>query len=229
MILVSGCAPRAAADNGGVNEDGTITVSGYGAASGSPDQVRTRVGVETFGESLADATSQNEMRVQAAVEALVALGIAPEDIRVTRSGLWAEQTYDEFGPSGIVGYHISSQIDITMSDIQAVSDVLQATTSAGANNIYAVFYEISDTTSLESEARAAALQAARGRTQALAELLDVELGEVRAVRELVDRPALFEGIGSGRVEFAGGGAASGISPGQLDYSIQLQVTYSITN
>lgn len=205
---------------------GGITVVGQGTSYGQPDQATVIVGVDTFAPTVAEATAQNQATLDSVMAALEAAGIAAEDIQTTNYSLYAEQIYGDKGPEGIAGYRVSNQVNVKIRDISAVGDVLAAVTEAGANAIYGVNFTVADPAALEAEARAKAMEDARKRAESLAELGGVSLGDIVIISEVVGTPVMPLGMGGG---FAMEQAASapGISPGQLSYQVQVQVTYGI--
>lgn len=214
------------ADNAPAN--GSITVIGRGEAFGTPDEAHAQVGVEIFADTAAEATAQNEATMQLIMEVLTAQGIAPEDIQTSNYSLWAEQFYGERGPEGIVGYRVNNQVSITIRDLSKIGEVLAATTDAGANAIHGVFFTVSDPAALEAEARASAMENARQRAESLAQLSGVALGNVQMISEVVGQPVMPFGGGGGfdmAMEMAA--SAPTLSPGQLNYQVQIQVTYTI--
>ena len=214
------------AQTGSTVSAGGITVVGQGTAYGQPDQATVVVGVETFAATVAEATTQNQTTLDNVMAALTAAGIAAEDIQTTNYSLYAEQTYGENGPTGIAGYRVSNQVNVKIRDIALISDVLAAVTEAGANAIYGVNFSVADPAALEAEARALAMQDAANRAASLAELGDVSLGEITVISEVVGTPIMPYGGGGFAMEQAAS-AAPGISPGQLSYQVQVQVTYGI--
>ncbi len=68
---------------------------------------------------------------------------------------------------------------------------------------------------------------ARKRAESLAELGGVSLGDVTIISEVVGTPVYpMMGAGGFAMEQAAS-AVPGISPGQLSYQVQVQVTYGI--
>jgi uncharacterized protein YggE len=204
---------------------GGITVVGQGEAYGTPDQAQVQVGVETFAPTVSEATAQNEATLQQIMDALAALGIPTEDIQTTNYSLWAEQIYGDNGPEGIAGYRVNNQVNVTIRDIDQVSDVLTAVTEAGANSIYGINFSVADPAALEEEARAAAMADARVRGESLAALAGVELGDVVVISEVIGQPIAPMGGGMAMADMAAAGPS--ISPGQLSYLVQVQVTFGI--
>lgn len=226
LVACSGPAAAGASASPAVSAGG-ITVVGQGEAFGQPDEAQVQVGVETFAPQVSQATSENEATIQAIMDALTAQGIEPKDIQTTNYNLWAEQIYGDQGPEGIAGYRVNNQVNVTIRDIDKVGDVLTAVTEAGANNIFGVYFSVADPAALEDEARAAAVADARQRAASLAELGGVELGDVQIISEVVGQTPMFP-IGMGGGGFAMEQAATtSISPGQLSYNVQVQVTFGI--
>jgi uncharacterized protein len=205
---------------------GGITVVGQGEAFGTPDQANVQVGVEVFTPTVDEATAQNEAVIQQIMDSLTALGIAENDIQTTNYSLWAEQIYGDRGPEGIAGYRVTNQVNVTIRDINQVSDVLAAVTEAGANTIYGISFSVADPAALEEEARAAAMADARVRAESLAALAGVSLGDITIISEVVGQPVMPLGLGGGMV-MAEAAAGPSVSPGQLSYQVQVQVTYGI--
>ncbi len=90
---------------------------------------------------------------------------------------------------------------------------------------YGVNFSVADPAALEAEARANAMADARKRAESLAELGGLTLGDIVVISEVVGQPAFPMGMGGVAMEMAA--SAPGISPGQLSYQVQVQVTYAI--
>ncbi len=210
------------------DDGGAVTVVGRGEAFGQPDKATVQVGVETFGETVEEATQSNQATLEAIMSAMADLGIAPENIQTTNYNLWADQRRGEDGFEGIRGYWVSNQVSVTVLDIAQTGEVLQAATEAGANNIFGIHFSVSDPAALESEARAHAMADAETRATELAELAGLSLGQVKIVSEVIGQPPIsFQARGGADFALAESAIPQpGISPGQLSFSVQVQVTYA---
>lgn len=236
-LLLGACVPAQSAEPGQqpaatpaaaeAGAPGEITVIGYGEAFGEPDEAQIQVGVDTFAPTVEDATTQNEAALSRVMAALRAAGIPQNDIQTTNYSLYAEQIYGDRGPEGIAGYRVSNMLNVTIRDITQVGDVLAAVTSAGANSIYGVYFNVADPAALEEEARAAAMANAAQRAASLAELAGVDLGEPIVITELAGQPIPVPLGAGGYYDVVQEAAAPGISPGQLSYQLQVQITYAI--
>ncbi len=231
VALLVACQPTTSAPGAAQTaaESGGITVVGRGEAFGAPDRAEVNVGVETFAETVEQASSQNQATVESIMTALEAEGIAREDIQTSNYSLWAEQIYGDRGPEGIAGYRVSNQVRVTIRDIEQVGDVIAAVTGAGANNVHGVSFSVADPAALEAEARAEAIANARERAESLAELSGLELGDVTVISEVIGQsgvdPYGDRGMGGGAM--VEGAAGPGISPGELSVGVEVQVTFAI--
>ncbi len=227
-LLAVACSANTTPGAQNVADDGgAITVVGQGEAFGQPDKATVQVGVETFAENVEEATQTNQATLETIMAAMAELGIAPENIQTTNYNLWADQRHGEDGFEGIRGYWVSNQVSITVLDINQTGEVLQAATEAGANNIFGINFSVSDPAVLESEARAHAMADAEARATELAELSGLNLGQVKVVSEVLGQPIPFGPMGGGGFAMAESAIPEpGISPGQLSFSVQVQVTYA---
>jgi len=230
--LIIGCGPTNVGSPSVVEASqpeqvASIRVTGFGEAFGQPDQAQVTMGVETFATKVNDATSENEAVIAAILSALEEAGVASEDIQTSNYSLWAEQKYGDNGPEGIIGYRVTNQVTVVIRDIDNVGDVLVAVTAAGANSIYGVQFSVADPAALQVEAREKALEDARQRAESLAQLSGLILGNILAIDETVGqypRPASQMGAGGAADAME---ASTSISPGQLSYQSQVQLTFEI--
>jgi uncharacterized protein YggE len=205
----------------------TITVVGQGKASVKPDIARIGIGIETSGETVADAVAENEATMTTILAALEAAGIDAKDIQTTNYSVHLERSPElmpraETSEPAANQYRVSNMVNVIIRDLDAAADVLDAVIDAGANNIWGMDFSVEDPSAAQAEAQAAAIADAKARAEALAELSGVELGPVMSVSEV---------LGGGAVPMAAvmesaarGGA---ISPGELEINYQVQVSYFI--
>ena len=100
---------------------------------------------------------------------------------------------------------------------------LSAATSAGANQLYGIRFEIEDLAPLQAEARKKAVEDARARAERLAQLAGVKLGPAVSIVEL-------DGGGSGPVPtmaMARMEAAAPVERGELTISTTVQIVYAL--
>ncbi|MGB5932949.1 MAG: SIMPL domain-containing protein [Anaerolineae bacterium] len=202
-----------------------ISVSGEGKVSAEPDVAEIVIGVESRAPTAKEAASQNSEDMNEVMAVLEGMGIAEEDIQTVDYSIRVEMDYrgDE-GPK-VVGYVVDNAVRVKVRDLDLVGDLLDQATEAGANNIYGITFTVEDPRSFQEQAREMAVAEARSKAGQLAEAADVRLGDLLSLSEYlvggpvyVERAAAAEGMGGG---------APPISPGQLEITVQVQMSYEI--
>jgi uncharacterized protein YggE len=217
-------------DTSGYSPAQTITVVGRGTARIEPDIARVSIGVETSAETVAEAVAENEVKMEAVLDAIRAAGIEDKDIQTQHFSIQFDRypepmprTLDSESTEAQPRYRVSNMANITVRDLSAVGDVLDAVVEAGANSIWGVSFGIDDPAPVEAEARADAVADAKERAAVLAELNGVTLGPVMAISEVVGGGAVPVAFAAERAMASGGN----ISPGEVEVSYQVQVSYFI--
>jgi uncharacterized protein len=120
-------------------------------------------------------------------------------------------------------YTASNSVEVTIRNLDAAGKVLSAATSAGANQLYGLRFELEDLTPLQAEARKKAVEDARGRAERLAQLSGVKLGPAISIIEA-------DGGGSGPVPMMAMAKMDGAAPverGELTISTTVQIVYGL--
>jgi uncharacterized protein len=120
-------------------------------------------------------------------------------------------------------YNASNSVELTIRKLDAAGKIVSAATSAGANQIYGLRFEIEDPSALQADARQKAVADAQQRAQRLAQLAGVKLGPAVSIQE-------GDGGGSGPVPaFAmmKSDAAAPIERGELTVTSSVQIVYSL--
>ncbi len=207
----------------------SITVVGEGIVNIKPDIAKTIIGVETVKETVAEASAENQEILTHVFEALKAAGIAEKDMQTAGFNIYAEQYYGapDGGSEGApqARYHVTNQVQVTIRDIDNVGDVLDAAIEAGANSTYGVEFKLDDQEPARAKARSLAVENAQDRALELAQLNDVTLGEVLSVSEVIGN-SIYYSSAQAQVGMGGGGGTP-ISVGELQLTMQVQVTYAI--
>lgn len=228
LAAVSGTALAApASQQGGYLPTNSITVSGSGQATGTPDVAYVNLGVDTVNASISEAVAQANATMQALIAALQEVGVAAEDIQTISYNVYPEDRFDpQTGSStGERVYRVNNMLTVTVRDIAKVSDVMQAGLNAGATSINGLSFGIDDTSALEQDARVKAIEDARQRAQNLADALGVTLGAPIIVNEALGGGGypmydMAQAVGMG-------GAGPQITPGQLNVNVSVTVTFAI--
>jgi uncharacterized protein len=226
-LLMSACGPTT------VNQAAapplrSVSVSGSGTAHLVPDIAYIYVGVHTELPSAAEAVEQNNEQTQTMIEALRDFGIEARDIRTTNFSIWPQERYDPLTgtPTGQKTYVVDNTVYVTVRDLDQLGELLDTVIAAGANTVNSVQFDVADKDKALKDARAEAVKDAKAKAEELADAAGVKVGEVLTInfQDSVAYP-VFDGKGGG------GGAAMEaavpIQPGQLTFTVSVNVTYAI--
>ncbi len=228
LVLATGCSTPTGAGSAATPPNRSITVVGVGKAYGTPDVANVTIGVETSDESVQQAVDDNAAKMTDIIAALKDLGIADKDIQTSNYSVWAEREPQRFpeveGAEGPVTYRVTNQVSVKVRDLGLLGDVLDGVVAAGANNIYGIGFSVDDPSDLQAEARANAVEDARARAESLAELNNVQVGDVLSISEVITGGGPVYERAAAAVPYGGGAP---IEPGELEVQMSVQITYAI--
>jgi uncharacterized protein YggE len=230
-LALAGLAPglAAAQSTASAAQDRTITVVGRGEVKVKPDVATTNLGVEVTAPTVSAAMEQAEERMNAVLVALKAAGIADKDIQTSNFSVSFERQTpevtpraDDAVPAGV--YRVSNMVQVTIRNLDAVGDIIDAAVATGANNVWGVSFGLENTEELEGQAREKAVANARARAESLAALNGVTVGNVIHISEIVGAapgPVYAE---AARASYGGGAP---VEAGEVTFSTQIQIVYAM--
>lgn len=137
----------------------TFNLSAHGETRVAPDMASINLGVMTDGRTAAEALSANGLRMNAVMASLKKAGIAERDIQTSNLNLSPQYRYVENQPPQLTGYQVSSQVTVRVRDLKRLGAAVDATVSAGANQVNGIGFGLDDPTAAENAAREAAVKA----------------------------------------------------------------------
>lgn len=233
LSALTGCgAPLAAAGQAADAASAhTIIVSGSGTAYGQPDMATIQIGVQTRNVDAGVSVAENTDRMNTITAALKGMGIAEKDIQTTNFSVYGQQDYDpQTGqPTGTTTYFVDNTVSIVVRDLATLGAVLGQATDAGANSVYGISFGVSDPAALEAEARTKAMADAKARAEQLAAAAGVTLGAPMTISEYAySAPIPYAMERTAALDSAAvGGGSVPVSNGQLQMTLQVNVTYVI--
>jgi uncharacterized protein YggE len=206
----------------------TVSVNGQGTVDVEPDTASVQVGVDVIEGTLDAAQANATAQATAIIDAVKAAGIADDDIQTTNFSVFIMRNYDNEGnPAEIQGYQISNQVNVTIRDIEAVGDILDAVVDAGANNIYGITFYVDDPTSAASQARRQAVENARTKAEELADAAGMTLGRVVSISEsFAPVPPSIAFDGAEDMAMAGRASAP-IERGTTEVMVEVQMSFEL--
>lgn len=152
----------------------TISVTGVGRVTTTPDRVMFTAGVETVAPTVEDAVNQNSTRMAALIAALKRAGATDKDIRTSNFNVFPQMQYNERERPRVTGFQASNSVTVTRPTPAEAGKLLTAAVGAGANQVSGLTFTVADQTVSrnrglqlafeEARAKAALLASSAGRT-----------------------------------------------------------------
>ncbi len=205
----------------------TITVTGSGRVTVSPDLADLRLGVSVTEPTPEGARQASARAMDEVIARLKALGIADRDLQTSIVSVSPAYDYSSnTNPPTLTGYTFSNIVAVVIRDIDRVGDAIDATLGAGATNVDRISFRVEDQSAAESEARQRAMVDARAKAETLAAAGGVSISGVAAIVEsgaAVPYPTPFAGM----AEMAARDASTPIEAGMNEVAATVIVTYLI--
>lgn len=226
-LVVSACGPTAVSQ-AAQPPLRSISVSGAGTANLVPDIAYIYVGVHTEKPSASEAVAENNAQTQTMIQSLRDFGIDAKDIRTTNFSIYPFDKYDPLtgASTGEKYYSVDNTVYVTVRDLDKLGELLDTVIAAGANTVNSVQFDVANKDEALKQARADAVKDAMAKAQELADAAGVSIGEIQTISF---QDSVYYPVMDGR---GGGGAASEaaavpIQPGQLTFTVTVNVTYEI--
>jgi hypothetical protein len=237
--IIGGQSMTAAAQQQEQNtEHPTMSTNGTAHVDVKPDKVSVTVGVETSGETAAEAAAANAELMEKVLAAIRALGIADEQMATSGYNVFpiyesraaAEVCIMIYPPppeclpkNEIVGYKAINSVTVTVDADFDAGKVIDAAVEAGATNVSGAYFFVSQERQQEirDSLIGEAIANARSRADKAAEAVDMQVIGVKSINlNDVYFPTFYR-------ELAADGASTPILPGQQQVSMTVQVVFTM--
>lgn len=208
-------------------ERDTISISGEGKVTGVPDIATIDVGLTTEKADVQSAQRENTQKMNRLIANLKNLGIGSKDIQTNYYNIYPQYDWPN-GKQVLRGYQVTQSVIVKIRNLSTIGDILAAAGEGGANQVSGLSFNIDDPEALRQEARIKALENAKEKAGALAEVVGVKLGKIVSFSESSSTPSVayksMEALGLG-----GGGAVPTptVEAGSMDIVIDVTVSYEI--
>lgn len=211
----------------GMGERG-ITVNAQGQVKAKPDVAYVSLGVRTTAPTAKEAMDANSTAIAAMIAKIESLGVPKKDMQTGNISLYPQTkpiTKEETQAEQIIGYWASNSLNVTVSNLAKLGEILDASIAAGANSVSGIRFGIRDDSALRDQALVEAVKTARAKADLVAGELGLKVTGVESVS--------LESYGSpvgGYVEMAAPmmRAASDVpvEAGELTVSASVRVVFS---
>ncbi|HVT01680.1 MAG TPA: SIMPL domain-containing protein [Patescibacteria group bacterium] len=157
---------------------GELAVVGSGSVDVVPNNASVQVGIVVSDAATVQEAQQGVNTVNNKIIAnLEKLGIKKTDIKTTNYSINPNYNYDN-GKNTITGYSGNANVTIKVKNTDNLAQVIEAATSAGANQVLDTQYSLEDPNKYRDEARDKAIANAKQQAQTLANQLGIKLGRI---------------------------------------------------
>ena len=212
----------------------SITVSGEGKITATPDIVRISLGVS----ELADTTKKAQHQANEKLERIISI-LTDNDVperNVQTSNLSFRPEYDWKGDDGrkLVGQRVSQTLTIKIPDIntktERVTKILDSLGEIDGLELNSVNFDIEDKKEFFSSAREQAFEKARQKAKELAQFGSVKLGKPISISEanISYNPMPYSNFARKEMVMADGmGGGPSLPSGELDVTAKVNVVFEI--
>ena len=205
-----------------------IIVSGQGTISLSPDTALLNVGISVVAASAVQARDGAADSMKQLIDSVKGNGVDDKEIRTTQFSLAPEYDYSSSGSPRLTGYRVTHMLSVKIKNMDNVAKVIDDAVNAAGDPVQVggVTFTVANPDAVLSSARADAMAEAKAKAQELASLSGVTLGAPVSIAETSSggQPTPIYYAAGRTADVA---AATSIQPGQLDVTVNIQVTYGI--
>ena len=223
----AGASTPAASGSGCGPGSPRLTVQGTGQASATPDVLTAVFGFSTTASSSSVALSSNNAKVNQALLALAANGVARRDVQTTGLSLQAQYVYPKGGPV-LTGYQVTNTVTTTFRDTGTAGAAIDAVVDASgdAAQIDSLTFSFADPAKVEDEARTDAVVQGVAHAGAMAAAAGRSLGPLCTLTDDT-QPSQLPPDQAGSTSFANAGASVPVEPGTQTETDQVTLTYAL--
>ena len=210
----------------------TINVDGTGTVKISPDVAYVNIGVQSKAENVKAALDENNRLAANVSEALITLGVAPEDIQTSSFNVYPMQDYGPMGMGNEEGqpntyYQVDNVILVTVRELSNVGQILDNAVQAGANTINSINFDVTNKEEALAKAREDAITAAYTQAEATAKAAGAQLGDILNISTYTNNSAPYYGGKGSDMYAAGVSSEVPVSAGQMSISVTASLTYEL--
>lgn len=207
------------------NKTDLFQVSGSGEATAPPDTAKISVGVTESASSVLDAQTKVNSKAKKIIDSIKKLGVNEKDIKTTNYSVNPDYSFDR--TQKVTGYTVSQSLEVK-TDIDKINQVIDSSTSNGANVAGGIEFVLNDEKQLqlENSARKEAVEKAKKKAKGLAEATGIKLGRIIDVSQSsgqTPRPVFLES----KTDQAEPAQPTNITPGESKIEVTITLTYQI--
>jgi uncharacterized protein YggE len=225
LVLMSATIYAISQSGSEKNTENTISVSGYAEQKVVPDTATLNIGAVVQAATAKEASDENAALMSAVIAELKAIGLQDKEIKTSYVSVSPVYNYTA---QTITGYSASNSVQITTTKLDNLSEIIDRSTAAGANQIGSISFSVSDDMQkqLREDLINEAVADASSKATTLAKSLGVGITGVQT-SSISDSSGSRVYYDMAPAEMASGAVSTPIQPGESTVSMSVQVTYKI--
>ena len=159
-----------------------LTVTGTGETRISADTAVISLGVNARHKNVLKAQQQVNEAIAAIRKALIAQGVAEENITTDYISIGALYDYSS-DRARLTGYNANTTLAVKVTDMDKVGALIDVAFAAGANDLNGIVFSASDTEQANAESLKRAVENAKAKAETLAEAAGLKLTGIELISE----------------------------------------------
>jgi len=225
ITLLFTTAAQAAAEQA---EQPSVTVTGHAEMAVVPDTAYISLGIITTASDVAKAKTENDTTMNRIYTAVESLGINKDQVQTAGFSVQPQYKQDTKNdePAVIAGYRVQNTITVRVTDFTQISQVIDVSSKAGANQINGLRFAVNDESSLKDQLLAKAILDGKHKASLIAETLGGSLGRATSVNLNGYSSPLSENV---RMYKADMSSSTPISAGTLSLSADVNMVFQLND
>lgn len=207
-------------------DEATLTVTGSGIATVTPDKASIAIGVQTADSSSKTAQDKNSKDVNNVIGALLDYGVKEKDISTSSFDLYANYDYSK-DVSELTGYTATTMLTVKNLDVKDVGELLEKAAEAGVNQVNGISFDYTETEAAYDKALDAAMDRAQEKAEKLAAREGCRLGKILSVSEGDSNGSAAYTGARAYQESAKADGGMNVMPGESDVTATVTITYQL--
>jgi hypothetical protein len=204
--------------------DKTLSLSGTGVVFVKADKAVVVLGVYTEDKLASRAIAENAALMTSVIKALKAMGFTDDDLQTTSYSVYPNYNWEV---RLVIGYQVTNMIQVNVTDLSKVGDVIDAATGAGANRVDSVSFGLKDETSakMKLDAYKLAISDVKAKSGVITSGLGISIKGVQSVTESsYSSPIYYGGMDYSAISSK---APTPILNSNLSVTVTLNIVYLI--
>lgn len=166
-----------------------VRATGSASIAVKPDQAEIDIGVVSEAETAKAAAAANASETAKVLDQLKKAGGPGAEIRTQNYSVHPRYRHDQQGREPVIaGFTASNVLHVRLKEIEKVSELIDAATQTGANQIHGIQFTVRDEQAARAKALQQATQNALASAEAMAAAVGAKPGKVRSVEEQGSAP-----------------------------------------